>query len=219
MLRLGFMTGMRLGSICDLKLKTLENASRLAETDKAYYLTIGPGVRAAPVRTKHDVTGRVIIPADLLCDLRSYLSSERRLIREAKALPEHKDMVFLNRFGRPYGGSADGRSPSINVDMLRLRRAALDEGENLNDFYFHRSRATFATSIAEAALRIPGANIVWGEVIALIRDLLLHKDEATSMRYITFVKKQKVRAYWANEFTRYFFGASPARPTESSEDA
>ena len=45
----------------------------------------------------------------------------------------------------------------------------------------------------------------------LLRELLLHKDEVTSMRYITFVKEQKTKAYWANEFTRFFFGAKQER--------
>ena len=31
------------------------------------------------------------------------------------------------------------------------------------------------------------------------------------MRYITFVKEQKTKAYWANEFTRFFFGAKQER--------
>lgn len=207
MLRLGFMTGMRLGSICDLKLATLENAHRLAETPLVHYLSIGPGVRAAPVRTKHDVTGRVIIPSDLLRDLRDYVCSERRLKREALAAKGDKRVVFLTKNGTPYGTKEAGKSPSVNVDMLRLRRAARAEGINLTGFYFHRSRATFATSIAEAALRMPGSSLRWSDIISLIRDLLLHKDEATSMRYITFVKEQKTKAYWANEFTRFFFGA------------
>ena len=211
MLRLGFLTGMRIGSICDLKLATLDNAHRLAETPLVHYLSIGPGVRAAPVRTKHDVTGRVIIPSDLLQDLRDYVRSERRLTREAQATKDHKGLVFLTRYGTPYGTKKAGKSPSTNVDMLRLRRAALAEGVNLAGFYFHRSRATFATSIAEAALRMPDSSLRWSDIIALIRDLLLHKDEVTSMRYITFVKEQKTKAYWANEFTRFFFGAKQER--------
>src|SRR5690606_35675928 len=73
MLRLGFLTGMRLGSICDLKLATLTNAVRLAETPLLHYLIIGPGVRGAPVRTKFGVTGRVIIPTELLLEVRAYV--------------------------------------------------------------------------------------------------------------------------------------------------
>lgn len=217
MLRLGFMTGMRLGSICDLKLTTLENAEQLAETPLLHYLSIGPGVRAAPVRTKHDVTGRVIIPTDLLRDLRRYVCSERRLMREAQADKGHKSLVFLSRYGTPYGTKEAGKSPSVNVDMLRLRHAAAAEGVNLAGFHFHRSRATFATSLAEAAMRMPDSALRWSDIISLIRDLLLHKDEATSMRYITFVNEQKTKAYWANEFTRFFFGKN--KNTQRRADA
>lgn len=214
MLRLGFLTGMRLGSICDLKLATLTNAVRLAETPLLHYLNIGPGVRGAPVRTKFGVTGRVIIPTELLLEMRAYVNSERRLRREALAAPEHKNLVFLNRYGKPYATRDDGKSPSVNVDMLRLRKAAAIEGLNLKGFKFHRSRATFATSLAEAATRMPGASVGWGDIISLIRDLLLHKDEATAARYITFVKQQKVKAYWANEFTKFLFGSRLAGQEE-----
>ncbi len=206
MLHLGFLTGMRLGSICDLKLATLSNAARLEQTPLLHYMNIGPGVHGAPVRTKFGVTGRVIIPTTLLMALRTYVNSERRFRREALAALEHKSLVFLNRNGEPYAVRDNGKSPSVNVDMLRLRKAALAEGFNLKGFKFHRSRATFATSLAEAAIRMPDSTIGWGDVISLIRDLLLHKDEATSMRYITIVKKQKAKAYWANEFTKFLFG-------------
>ncbi len=207
MLRLGFLTGMRLGSICDLKLATLSNAERLAETPLLHYLSIGPGVHGAPVKTKFGVTGQVIIPTELLSDLRAHVNCERRLRREALAARENKNLVFLNRYGKPYATRDDGRSPSINVDMLRLRKAASAEGLNLKGFKFHRSRATFATSLAEAAIHMSDTPIGWGDIISLIRDLLLHKDEATSVRYITFVKQQKAKAYWANEFTKFLFGS------------
>ncbi|MCE7032421.1 site-specific integrase [Lysobacter sp. GX 14042] len=218
MLRLGFFTGMRIGSICDLKLGTIFDAARVAETTLLRYLHIGPGVRGAPVKTKFGVTGRVIIPTDLLTSVKAYINSERRLKREALARPEHKNIVFLNRFGRPYGSRRNGASPSVNVDMLRLRKAAAAQGYDLTGFKFHRTRATFATSLAQAGVRTVDPAVTWGSVIGLIRDLLLHKDEATSMRYVTFVQQQEVKSYWANEFTAFLFGGKGNMPLgEGSE--
>lgn len=213
MLQLGFFTGMRLGSICDLKLRTLDHAQALAETDRAHYLHIGPGIRYAPVQTKYGVTGRVLIPTELLHQLRQYVASTRHLRREAIAAPEHRSLVFLTRFGCPYGKNGTDRSPSTNVDMLRLRQAAKASGLNLEHFHFHRTRATFATSLAQAAIQAENKVTRWSDVITLIRDLLLHKDEATSMRYITFVNQQESKAYWANEFSRFLFGTADASPT------
>ncbi|CAE6796705.1 hypothetical protein R75461_04986 [Paraburkholderia nemoris] len=207
MLALGFGTGMRLGSITDLKIRTLLAAQPDSHTDKLHYLTIGPGVKYAPVHTKFDVDGQVIIPTILLERLQVYVNSPRRLKREAAASGEAKHIVFLNRYGKPFSRGEDGRSPSVNTEMTRLRCKARTEGLNLDNFKFHRSRATFATSIADTAISMSGASSV-GNIVQLIRDLLLHKDEATSMRYIKFVRNQKVKAQWANEFTRLFVGAA-----------
>lgn len=207
MLALGFGTGMRLGSITDLKIRTLLAAQPDSHTDRLHYLTIGPGVRYAPVHTKFGVSGRVIIPTILLERLRVYVDSPRRLKREAVASGEAKQIVLLNRYGKPFSRGEEGRSPSVNAEMTRLRQKARAEGLDLENFKFHRSRATFATSIADTAISMSGASSV-GNIVQLIRDLLLHKDEATSMRYIKFVRNQKVKAQWANEFTRLFVGAA-----------
>lgn len=207
MLALGFATGMRLGSITDLKIRTLFAAQPDSHTEKLHYLAIGPGVKYAPVATKFDIDGRVIIPTLLLVRLRAYVQSPHRLKREAEASAEAKQIVFLNRYGKPFDRGEQGRSPSVNTEMTRLRQKARAHGLNFDHFKFHRSRATFATSIADSAFSMLGASYV-GNIVQLIRDLLLHKDEATSMRYIKFVRNQKVKAQWANEFTRLFVGVT-----------
>lgn len=207
-LAVAFGTGMRLGSICDLKIQTLRNAQKHPATGHLHFLSIGPGIKNAPVHTKFGVTGQVIIPTVLLETLLDYVydtATPRRLKREALAAHEHRDLVFLTRFGTPYNRRGEDRSPVLNSDMTRLRKAAKTEGVDLQNFRFHRCRATFATSVADTAIAAGGPGAA-GNAVALVRDLLLHKDEATSMRYITFCLNQKVKAQWADAFTREFVG-------------
>ncbi len=200
MLLLGFYTGMRIGSICDLKKKTLETATRHHSTPELFWIKIGPGIAGAPVNTKNDVNGEIVIPRFLLLELASYLKSVRRLSREAKASPENKVRVFLNKNGAGYYDEKAMGHPTIDVEMSRLRRKAADRGLSVGHFKFHQTRATFATHVAEVALANCGGNI--GRAIALVRDLLLHKQESTSMRYIKFVQENKLIGEWADSFTR-----------------
>lgn len=104
MLAIGFSTGMRLRSILDLKLETLSSAIR-GEVKGVHYLRIGPRFNVA---TKFSINGHALIPTELLHRLQAYAESLRRMRRAAKALPEHQTLLFLNRFGRPYGPRGKG---------------------------------------------------------------------------------------------------------------
>src|SRR5579863_3669004 len=120
---LGFQTGLRLGSITDLKVRTLLNAS-IDPVAGWHRLAVGPGANP-PVATKFGVSGMVPIPSELLECLLQYATSTRRLKRQALAAPEHRDLVFLTRFGKPYGGD---NSRAVNVAMTRLRQARTAAG-------------------------------------------------------------------------------------------
>ena len=88
--------------------------------------------------------------------------------------------------------------------MAALRKTALRVGVNyLRDFHFHRSRCTFGTELATLALKV-GGDV---NAIAFVRDALLHRDEATTFRYIKFVKKIPIKETASNEFTKAFIGA------------
>lgn len=76
MLALGFFTGMRIGSICNLKIQTLKNAVPDPEAPGLMRLALGPGA-SPPVNTKFGVTGHVWIPRALLDDLLEYATSLR----------------------------------------------------------------------------------------------------------------------------------------------
>jgi integrase len=208
-LALGFFTGMRLGTICDLKVQTLFNAAVDPELPGLYRVALGPGA-TPPVATKFDVTGQVGVLAALMDCLREYVDSVRRLKREALASPEKRDLVFLTRFGNAYAQRGADRSASLNVEMHRLKKLGVANGISMRHFRFHQTRATFGTALAKYVSRVAG------EVgaVAIVRDQLLQKDEATALKYIRFSEKTPAKAEAANAFTRDFLGviAQKAEP-------
>lgn len=214
MLSLGFFTGMRLGTICDLKVQTLEHAVPDPSATGLYRLAVGPGA-SPPVQTKFGVTGQVWIPGPLLEELREYFYSPRRLLREAKGSPENRNLLFLTRFGNPYGRRGADRSTAVNVEMSGFRKAGVAEGlAVLRGFHFHQSRCTFATELARLAMMAGDAV----NAIAIVMEALLHKDEATSFRYIKFVQKMPLKQAAANEFTALFLGVKHGSRAENSSD-
>ncbi|MGE1084178.1 site-specific integrase [Pseudomonas shirazensis] len=200
MLTLGFFTGMRIGTLCDLRLETLLMATPDPACHDLLKITIGPG--ATPkVATKHGVTGQIWITKFHRDSIIEYFYSPRRLLREAKAAPQNKSLIFLTRYGKPYVKSAGANSSAINVEMFNLRnKAAAKKIKYMEGFYFHRSRCTFATELAK--ILIPTAGAI--NALAIIKDALLHRDEATTLKYIKFVEKSPAKAAYANEFTQLF---------------
>lgn len=214
MLSLGFFTGLRLGSICDLKIKTLLNAVPDPASEVLFRLAVGPGA-SPPVHTKFGVTGHVLIPGALLEELKLYMYSPRRLIRESRANEKDKQTLFLTRFGNRYAKLGENKSSCLNVELHRFRKALASANRPISAFKFHQTRATFATEVAEIALAI-GDPI---NAVALVQELLLQKDEATALRYIKFVQKSPVKAELGNEFTRIFLGTLEAKLKEGSSHA
>ncbi|WP_162199155.1 site-specific integrase [Xanthomonas pisi] len=207
MLACGFFTGMRIGSICDLRVGTLTNAARDSKLNGFVHLTIGPG--ATPqVHTKFGVTGQVIVPATLFNELLGYVESPRRLKRVSLASPNDRDQVFLTSAGRSYAAKSPGHGATVSVLMSRLRRDAAKAGIDLAGFHFHQTRATFATEVAETALR-SGLRL---NAISIVKDLLLHAHEATSLRYIRFVEDEKLKAEIGNDFSRAFLNEAVMAP-------
>lgn len=200
MLRIGFETGLRLGSILDLKVGTLEQAVPDAIAPSSWYrISIGPGARP-PVRTKGSVSGMVPIPSQLLSDLRAYVTSVRRMKRQAKATQANRDFVFLTRFGDSYSAP---ESRGVNVEMARLRRKAVAAGlEVFRDFYLHRTRATFATLLMRAALK----HLDVGDAVGFVREACLHMQEETTLKYVKFIETSKAMEEAADDFSKEFLG-------------
>ncbi|HBO1230210.1 TPA: site-specific integrase [Pseudomonas aeruginosa] len=200
MLSLSFFTGMRLGTICDLKLETIENASPDPATPNLYRLEVGP--EATPsVHTKGGVTGFVWILKGQLETIKDYMYSLRRINRESLAEEANKNLVFLTRFGNPYTRNSN-RSSVINVEMYSLRKAAVAKGIKVHEFRFHQARATFATELTRALIESHGKV----NILEIVKSAMLHKHESTTLKYIKFVEKSPVKAEAANAFTRAFLG-------------
>lgn len=198
MLRIGFFTGLRIGSIADLKVSTLENATPDPATGW-YRIAVGPGARP-PVATKFGVSGMVPIPMDLLERLRQYAASTRRLKRQMKAVDSNRALLFLTRFGNSYGGI---NSRAINVEMMRLRNGGKNSGlAAIRDFHFHRTRATFATELMRACLNF----LPLSDAIQMVREACLHRDEATTLKYVKFVETTSAMADAADAFATAFLG-------------
>lgn len=203
MLRLGFGTGMRLGSICDLKEETIINAVP-APTPGFKQLSIGPQVYP-PVSTKMGVSGRVLIPNSILEELKKYLWSNRRHLRKRKARSGESSLVFLTKSGKPYEDERGGHT-SVNTEMARLRKLAEKEGVSaLRDFRFHRSRATFATMLMMIALEtFPDVSTA----IKFVRDACLHRNESTTLEYVKFIEDTKAMNEAAGKFAKFFMGVA-----------
>lgn len=200
MLAAGFFTGMRIGSLTDLKVETLLNAIPEPAAADFMRLAIGPGADP-PVSTKFGVTGSVWIPRTLYDLLLEYAYSTHRLLRATQAALPDRDLVFLTRYGNRYAHRSTDKSPAINVQIYAFRKTAALHGlQAWTQFHFHQSRVTFATELARIAIEAGGSIFA----LALVKEALLHRSEATTLRYIRFVEKVPVKSHIANEFTKKF---------------
>lgn len=198
MLRIGFFTGLRLGSITDLKVQTIESATKIPEAGWNR-LAVGPGARP-PVQTKFSVSGHVPIPEQLLKLLEDYSTSTRRLKRAALAKSENQNLIFLTRYGNSFTGD---ESRAVNVEMSRLRSVGKKLGlKSLRGFHFHRTRATFATEAMRIALKFMSV----ADAIQFVREACLHKDETTTIKYVRFIENNKAMAFAADAFSIAFMG-------------
>lgn len=202
MLKLGFLTGARLQTICSLKLENLEHAVPDPEVGGLLYIAVGPGSRP-PVETKFDVSGKLLVPEGLLSELKTYAYSVRRLKRQANAPSEFKQLLFITARGNPYEKRSDGKkSSAVNSEMVGLRRAATEAGlKFMSDFHFHQSRATYGTQLMKALLALGNLRAA----LEFVRGAMFHKDIATTMRYVKFIENTKMKTEVANAYTRVFF--------------
>ncbi|MGP5479946.1 tyrosine-type recombinase/integrase [Pseudomonas helleri] len=202
LLTLGFFTGMRIGTLCDLKIDSLKRATREPLAPNLYRLFVGPGARPT-VKTKFDVSGHCWITAEHLDLMLRYAESPRRVARSSKAVSGNTELLFLSKNGNPYVRPNTQRSSSVNVEMHALRKKAKNHSVTaLDGFYFHQTRATFATQLATALLPLVGV----AGTLALVKEAMLHRDESTTLKYIKFVQQSPIKEAIANEFTKAFIG-------------
>lgn len=201
-LKLGFYTGMRIGTISDLKVETLEN-SILFKNKTMSTIRVGPNTSPA-VSTKYSKDGNILIPTDLVHELIEYCYSIRRLKRVARAENSNSNLIFLTRSGNRY---LDIDNKSINVAMHRLRCEGIKLGYNaFKSFHFHQTRATFATVLMEYCLtKMSPMN-----AMQLVKDACMHKDEQVTFKYIKFLENSKNLEKISNQYTNIFLGIENA---------
>jgi integrase len=197
-LSIGFWTGLRLGSILDLKVSTITNAV-VDSTTGTFRLAVGPSANP-PVATKFDMDGYVLIPTLLLRELQGYVTSTRRLLRQGSATETFRHHLFLTRYGSPYNRA---KSSAIEVAMHRLKVLAAKEGiDAFRGFYIHRTRATFATELMRVALK--HMNIA--DAVPFVSKALLHADEKSTFGYVHFIRTQGEMVKVFDEFSDNFMG-------------
>ena len=201
-LKVGFYTGMRIGTISDLKVETLEN-SILFKNKTMSTIRVGPNASPA-VSTKYSKDGNILIPTDLVHELIEYCYSIRRLKRVARAENSNSNLIFLTRSGNRY---LDIDNKSINVAMHRLRCEGIKLGYNtFKSFHFHQTRATFATVLMEYCL----TKMSPMSAMQLVKDACMHKDEQVTFKYIKFLENSKSLEKISNQYTNIFLGIENA---------
>ena len=192
MLSIGALTGARIGTITGLRVKDIEGAFPDSQLPSLYCLPVGPAVG---VPTKFGVVGNLLVPDFLLEELKSYAYCMSRMARQAIAGQENRGRLFLTSRGNPY------ESSSFNRLMTDLRRST-SSMQFMTQFKFHQTRATYGTWLMELALEVTTE----AAAVAFVRDAMLHRDEATTLKYIRFRQNGKVKAKLSNGFNALFSG-------------
>jgi len=194
MLTTGCFTGARLGTITTMRVPALEQAMRDTKVPGMWIVPVGPGTGIA---TKFDVSGDLMLPDQLMKQLKDYAGSRRHIDRVIKAGKEDKSLLFLTRHGKPYKPTA------VDREMVELRRSGMAAGlKFLQRFKFHQTRATYGTWLMSICLNAASVKAS----IEFVKRAMHHKNEATTFGYITFIEHTKAKIEVANAFTEAFFG-------------
>lgn len=195
MAMIGFFTGARSETIRTLRLSSLENALDDPTISSMKRINVGPGTG---VKTKYDVSGALLFPSELVDQLERYAYSARRLTRQARAREEDCGLLFLSERGNAY--SETTFTKLISYLRENLATAGLD---HFRYFKFHQTRATFGTQLMRLAMNILPSQV---DAIVFVRDAMLHKDEATTWKYVKFIEKEPVKEALSDEFFNLYVG-------------
>ena len=205
MLRVAFESGLRIESICNLKVNTVNWGTPDFFDAELSWLQVGPNVDGAPVATKFGVQGAVMIGTALLDELKEYCKSIRRITRENRASEDCGELLFITKNGNSYGRRSDTDRSAINSLVFAAKEKARKMGLNFDDFHFHRARATFGVAIVQCGMECE-PSIPLSDILSFARDCLLHKDVETTMKYVRFLQNSKIKAKYANEYTAAMMG-------------
>lgn len=195
MTMIGFFTGARSETIRTLRLSNLDNAQHDATILSMKRIAVGPGTA---VKTKYDVSGTLLFPSELVDHLERYAYSSRRLSRQARASDKDRTLLFLSERGNAY--SETSFTKLISYLREKLAKEGLDQ---FREFKFHQTRATFGTQLMRLAMNILPSQI---DAIIFVRDAMLHKDEATTWKYVKFIEKEPVKEALSDEFFNLYIG-------------
>ena len=194
---IGFFTGARSETIRTLRLSSLENATDDPVTPGIKRVSVGPGTQ---VMTKFDVRGSLLFPSLLVQELERYAYSARRLTRQARASEDDRTLLFLSEWGNAY--SETSFTKLISYLREKLMNAGLAQFQT---FKFHQTRATFGTQLMRLAIDVLPSQI---DAIVFVRDAMLHKDEATTWKYVKFIEKEPIKEALSDEFFNLYTGQS-----------
>ncbi|WP_198030609.1 tyrosine-type recombinase/integrase [Alcanivorax jadensis] len=192
---IGFFTGARIETIRTLRLLTLDSARSDPSIPNLQRVPVGP---PTPVKTKFRVSGDLLFPLPVIHLLQKYATSARRLARQAKADDEDRTLLFLTTRGRKY---EDGSFTRLMSELRKnLVKSGLGEFERLK---FHQTRATFGSQLMRLCIETMAHT---DDAIVFVRDAMLHKNEATTWKYVKFVQNEPIKEKLADEFFDFFSG-------------
>jgi integrase len=195
MAMIGFFTGARSETIRTLRLSSLDNAVNDSTISSMKRVVVGPGTG---IKTKYNVGGALLFPSELVDQLERYAYSARRLGRQARASEKDRGLLFLSERGNAY--SETTFTKLISYLRESLSAAGLNQFQH---FKFHQTRATFGTQLMRLAMKILPSQV---DAIVFVRDAMLHKDEATTWKYIKFIETEPLKEALSNEFFNLYVG-------------
>ena len=195
MAMVGFFTGARSETIRSLRLASIENTIDDTTSPDIKRVSVGPGTQ---VKTKYAVKGSLLFPSVLLEELQQYAYSVRRLTRQTRALQDDRTLLFLTERGNAYSESSFTKLISYLREQLMV--AGLTQ---FKEFKFHQTRATYGTSLMRIAMSVLPDQAT---AIIFVRDAMLHKDEATTWKYLKLIETEPVKEAFSDEFWGLFSG-------------
>ncbi|MEO9656259.1 tyrosine-type recombinase/integrase [Marinomonas sp.] len=195
MFLIGFFTGARSETIRTLQISTLYNIQKDPLGTEIVRISVGPGTK---VKTKYGVKGDILIPFQLIEQLKYYANSVRRLTRQSRSSGNDSATLFLTERGNTYSDT------SFTKLISDLRKELISSGLlQFKHLKFHQSRASFGTGLMQIVLdTLPRKS----DAIVFVRDAMLHKNESTTWKYIRFIENEPIKAALSDEFFDFFMG-------------
>lgn len=192
-------TGARSETIRTIRIVNLENAVEDPLVPSIMRVPVGPGTG---VSTKYGVSGDLLFPKSLIDETLKYAYSLHRTLRQSKAKPEKKGLLFLTIRGNAYEENTFTRLMS----GLRSKLVKAGHGQ-FSEFKFHQLRATYGTELMRWALE---AFPQQADAIAFVRNAMFHKQESTTWKYIRFIDEEPIKERISSEFFKLFTGQENA---------